>query len=67
MNNPNAHTIEIEITPEGQIKSTVKGVSGPDCGRLTKWLEELGSVTKDEHTLDFYAQQAVITNQVKAK
>ena len=63
------HTITIEIDETGQIKSTVGGVSGPDCGKLTSWLEGLGETTLDEHTPDFYAtpQVAHLTNKAGGK
>jgi hypothetical protein len=48
------HTLEIEITPEGKIVSIVKGVAGPNCSKLTAWLDELGEVEVDRHTPDFY-------------
>ena len=51
---PTKHTIIIEISPEGEINSEVQGVAGPDCGKLSKWLDELGNVTRDEHSPDFY-------------
>ncbi|WP_160317546.1 DUF2997 domain-containing protein [Ornatilinea apprima] len=52
MNKP--HKIEIQITPEGKVIGEVKGVSGPQCGPLTKWLEEIGSVQVDRSTPDYH-------------
>jgi len=52
------HTIEVEITPEGEIKATVKGVPGPKCGELSAFLDGLGTVVEDSHTPDYYRQQA---------
>lgn len=48
-----AHTIEITIMPDGKVVGEVKGVTGPECAPLTKWLDELGSVTVDRKTGDF--------------
>lgn len=58
------HTIIIEISPDGEINSEVQGVAGPDCGKLSKWLDDLGKVTRDEHTQDFYKRPGQVI-QVK--
>jgi hypothetical protein len=59
MNTP--HSIEIVIDENGQIKSEVKGVAGADCSKLSKWLDDLGAVTEDRHSPDYYktAKQTV--------
>lgn len=58
------HEIEIEILPDGKIKSTVKGVAGPSCSDLTKWLEQLGEVESEGHTDDWRKpNQAVIVGR----
>jgi hypothetical protein len=49
-----AHTIEITIMPNGEVKSTVKGVKGTACHEISKWLDDLGKVTHDSKTPDFY-------------
>ncbi len=55
------HSIIIDITPEGQIKSTVKGVKGPACGKLTEWLDQLGKVETTTPTPEYYqAAQAQV-------
>ena len=46
------YEIEIEIS-NGKVTATVHGVSGPKCSDLSKWLDSLGTVEKDEKTLDF--------------
>ena len=50
------HTIEIIIDDTGKIESTVKGVAGPECGKLSAWLDKLGDVEVDEKTKDYYQQ-----------
>ncbi len=59
-----AHTIEIEIGPDGEIKSTVKGIKGAHCHEISKWLDDLGKVTSDSKTPDFY-QAIVQTNTAR--
>ena len=51
------HTIDVEIGPEGEIRTTVNGVQGNGCEGLTQWLEELGEVVEHRRTPDFYRQQ----------
>lgn len=60
------HIIIVEVSPDGDITSRVIGVNGPSCSSLTAWLDELGKVTRDVNTPDYYkpAQQG-ITNTVK--
>jgi hypothetical protein len=62
---PAKHTIVIDISPTGEINSEVQGVAGPDCGKLSKWLDELGKVTRDEHSKDYYKrpEQGVVVKQ----
>jgi hypothetical protein len=62
--NTTVHTIIIDISPEGEIKSEVQGVAGPDCGKLSKWLDDLGNVTEDRHHVDYYKKPGQIV-QVK--
>ena len=47
-----AHVIEVDIDAEGKVHATVKGVSGAECGPLSKWLDELGKVEIDDPTGD---------------
>lgn len=53
------HEIEIEIGPNGEIKSTVHGVAGPDCAKLSAWLDDIGLVVEDVNTEDFNRREAV--------
>jgi len=48
------HQIVIKINPDGSIAGEVKGAAGPKCTLLSKWLDELGKVTEDRKTSDFY-------------
>lgn len=60
------HEIEIEITPEGEVKLTVKGVSGQSCVDLTKGIEEaLGIVVDRQKTSEYYQDEAVVEDTVK--
>lgn len=47
------HSLTIEIAPNGEIKSTVHGVAGADCSKISEWIDSLGNVTRDEKTLDW--------------
>jgi hypothetical protein len=48
------HTIEIVIDENGKISTEVKGVTGKVCTDLSKFLDGLGTVERDEHTPDYY-------------
>ena len=52
-------TIDVEITPGGEVKTTVNGVSGPQCGPLSEFLNKLGEVVEDSPTPDFYQAVSV--------
>lgn len=56
-----AHVIEVEILPDGKIKSTVKGVTGKSCTILSAWIDELGEVEIDRHTADWAKPDKVMT------
>ena len=46
--------IEIEITPDGRIQYTVKGVKGSACESISELLERLGQVERAEKTSEYY-------------
>lgn len=48
------HTIDISIDEEGKITSEVKGITGSACTQISKFLDDLGTVTEDRHTSDYY-------------
>jgi hypothetical protein len=51
------HTIEIEIDLNtGALKSTVKGLKGKSCTIASKWVDNLGTVTRDEHTPEYWEE-----------
>ena len=62
MNQQIPHTIIITIDENGKLSGEVKGISGPHCGPLSAWLDELGEVIDDRQTPDYRkpAQQSVV-------
>ncbi|MCB9738986.1 MAG: DUF2997 domain-containing protein [Deltaproteobacteria bacterium] len=49
--------IQFKIDDEGNVSIEVKGVSGGECERITREIEEaLGIVTARERTSEFYIQ-----------
>lgn len=60
------HELQIEITPDGEVKITVKGASGEACLDLTRSIEEeLGVVTDRVKTSEFYQNETTVTDVVK--
>ena len=58
--------IDIQITPDGEGKLTVRGVAGAECLELTQALEaELGIVVERERTSEFYQAAATAAETVK--
>lgn len=48
-------TIELIVSPQGEVKATAKGFAGPSCTQATDFLAKaLGQVTADVKTDDFY-------------
>jgi hypothetical protein len=51
----NKRTIEILITPQGQVQIEAVGFKGPDCERATAFLEAaLGAVATKQKTPEFH-------------
>ncbi len=60
------HEIDIEITPDGEVKLQVRGVAGAECLELTRKLEEeLGLVVEREKTSEYYQAEAETRTSVK--
>ena len=58
-----AHTIRVEIDEEGNVVARVEGIQGPACGDASKFLDELGVVTRDEPTAEMFQQVAAAEKQ----
>lgn len=56
------HQITISIKPDGSLSSEVSGIAGTKCTTLSAWVNQLGQVTEDKHTEDYYKpdEQAII-------
>ncbi|NDJ54672.1 MAG: DUF2997 domain-containing protein [Chloroflexi bacterium] len=55
---PGKQEVEIIIKPDGTVEEQVIGVSGPDCEKLTRSIEDaLGDVIERERTADYYDNQ----------
>ena len=58
--------LQIEITPDGEVKLTVKGAPGGECLELTKKLEEeLGIIVEREMTSEYYQHEVHAEGTVK--
>ncbi len=53
--------ITVTIDEQGNITARVEGVAGPACKDVSAFLKEMGEVTVDEETSDFYKQPVVDT------
>jgi hypothetical protein len=52
-------TIEVIVSPTGQIQIETKGFAGASCRDASRFLEEaLGVKTEDRPTAEFYSQLA---------
>lgn len=48
--------IKLKVMPNGEVRIEVRGVKGPECLELTKFLEEeLGLVTERVKTEEYYS------------
>jgi hypothetical protein len=62
-----AEEIVVEISPQGEVKVSVKGVKGKSCKDLTKNLEAaFGAVTEVTKTGEFNEPEARVVNRSKA-
>ncbi len=52
-------TIDVKIDEQGNIEATVEGMAGPACADVSKFLDELGQVTEDQNTAEYYQQSPV--------
>lgn len=50
------HKIILDIKRDGTMTSEVKGISGAKCTTASEWVNQVGAVTEDKHTDDFYKQ-----------
>lgn len=48
------HTITVTLKADGTMETVVDGIKGPSCEEATRFLEELGTVTADSNTPEFY-------------
>lgn len=48
--------IHVTIKPDGKVVSEVKGIEGPQCQELSKFLDSLGQVEVDRQTPDYRKQ-----------
>lgn len=51
--------IVVEIDPSGAMTALVEGVAGPSCSEISAFLDQMGIVTSDEATSDFYQMETV--------
>jgi hypothetical protein len=58
------HSIEIVIQPDGSFEAAVLGVEGSACSEISKFLDELGDVTEDRKTTDYYKKPSQATIKV---
>jgi len=60
-----SYEIEIEIDENGEIKAVVKGIKGQSCSDISKFLDELGEVLRDDPTAEFRQQPVAAGNRLK--
>ena len=60
--------IEVEITPDGEIKLTTHGLSGNACMEETAAMEKaLGKVKDRTKTSEFFKQATGLVNKLRGK
>lgn len=57
-----AHKIVVTIQPDGSFKSKVVGIKGEGCGKVSKILDEAGTVLTDSKTPEFYERETAKTS-----
>ncbi len=60
-------TLEFVIYPDGRVKEMVTGIVGSSCAEVTAAIEaQLGEVTAQENTSEYYAQPLVVSGNVSS-
>ena len=57
--------IEIVVEPDGTLRAEVKGVAGPSCADILRFLDALGVVVERRRTSDWDATEAMSTSARK--
>jgi hypothetical protein len=56
----NQRSIEVLVSPTGEVSVQTRGYTGSDCLQASKFLEQsLGIITTDRRTTEFYQQVPV--------
>lgn len=65
---PRPADIEIRIGPDGDVTVDVRGVKGPGCVDLTRFLEEaLGDVTERTFTQEYRQRETEQLSQIRRR
>jgi hypothetical protein len=52
-------TIEVVVSPQGEVRVETKGFSGPSCREASRFIEQaLGQRTGEQLTAEFHQSQA---------
>lgn len=54
------HTIDIRIKKGGDIAYEVMGIKGPDCQKVTDFIDKLGEVTANRQTQEYHECEPVV-------
>lgn len=61
-------TIVVTVSPNGEVKIKVVGISGSSCKAFSRFLEEaLGEVVEDVPTEEFYARPVQQRNKLQQR